>query len=93
MVGNLKGVRVLSNYRVDERGFANVNYTSDPVAAVNIVKSMRQGGQPNETPFAVTFGVGVTGQQLNTALAKSGLFTMAAAASMSDLISSLKLCI
>lgn len=57
MVGNLKGVRVSSSFRPTMKGAANVNYTSDPVSEVNVISSREA---------VVTFGVGVTGQQLNT---------------------------
>ncbi|KAF2427517.1 FAD-binding domain-containing protein [Tothia fuscella] len=74
MVGNLKGVRVSERFRAEPRGVPNVNYTTDPVTDVNTIQRVRREA-------AVTFGVGVTGHQLNTALAKSGLFVVAAAAS------------
>jgi hypothetical protein len=54
MVGNLKGVRVATEFKPTPKGVDDVNYTSDPVAGVNVIKS--QG------PAVVTFGVGVSGQ-------------------------------
>jgi hypothetical protein len=75
MVGNIKGVRVADSYVPSAAGVPNVNYTADPIESVNFIKTI-----PGKQAF-VTFGVGVTGHQLNNALAKSGLFTMAAAAS------------
>jgi hypothetical protein len=54
MVGNLKGVRVAREFEPTPKGVKNVNYTSDPVAGVNVLKG--------KGPAVVTFGVGVTGQ-------------------------------
>jgi hypothetical protein len=54
MVGNLKGVRVARDFKPTSNGVKNVNYTSDPVAGVNVIQT--------KGPAVVTFGVGVTGQ-------------------------------
>jgi hypothetical protein len=61
MVGNLKGVRVSERFKPEHKGVPNVNYTSDPVAGVNQIKTNRRDA-------AVTFGVGVTGQQVRELL-------------------------
>jgi hypothetical protein len=73
MVGNFKGVRVADSFEPSAAGAPNVNYTAHPITSVNVVKPV-----PGKQAF-VTFGAGVSGHQLNNALAKSGLFTMAAA--------------
>jgi hypothetical protein len=52
----------------------SVNYTADPVGHVNVINVA-----PNSKPV-VTFGTGVSTQELNDAMDKSGLFTMGAAA-------------
>jgi hypothetical protein len=73
MVGNFKGVRISDSFVPSTVGVPNVNYTADPIASVNVVK-IASGKQA-----FVTFGAGVSGHQLNNALAKSSLFAMAAA--------------
>ena len=75
MITNLKGIRVHESFEVTANGAPDVNYTADPARDVNVIKPVK-GKQA-----AVTFGAGYGGQQLNNALAKSGLFVMAAAAS------------
>jgi hypothetical protein len=77
VVANLKGIRVLESFTPSEQGAIPVNYTQHPLLSVNIIKPV-PGKQA-----AVTFGVGLSTQELNDALHKSGLVTTGAAASMS----------
>lgn len=73
MVSNLKGVKVLTSFAPSEKGAASPDYAADPVAGANKI-TVVPGQQP-----AVTFGAGVSTQELHDALAPSGLFTMGAA--------------
>jgi hypothetical protein len=69
----LRGVRVLESYEPTANGAKVVDYTSDPVKGANKIAT-RPGKQA-----AVTFGAGVTTQELNNAIDPSSLFTMGAA--------------
>jgi hypothetical protein len=73
VVGNLKGVRIAESYTATASGVPAVNYSADPFNTINVIKPT-----PGKQAY-VTFGAGVGGQDLNDALHKSGLFTMAAA--------------
>jgi hypothetical protein len=80
MVGNFKGVRVSKSFVPSPNGTENVDYSADPIEKANVLK-LAPGSQA-----VVTFGAGVSSQQLNNALAKSGLFTMTAMASKCNVI-------
>jgi hypothetical protein len=69
----LKGVHVHNETRVKTDGFDAVNFEDDPLLS-NVVHWMNRA-----TQHAVTFGAGVTTQELNDALELSGLFTIGAA--------------
>lgn len=71
-VNNLKGVQVLSEFQAQTGGAKEVNYASDPVSEANEIKLA-----PLLQP-AVSFGAGVTTQELNDALDISGLVAMGA---------------
>ncbi|KAF2668484.1 FAD-binding domain-containing protein [Microthyrium microscopicum] len=73
--GNFKGSRVHAHFTPSVNGTEAVDYNTDPVGKVNVVKV--EAGK--ET--AITFGVGVSGQELTDALDKSGLYTLGATAS------------
>ena len=75
MVGNLKGVRVAETYYPKLSGVAPLEYRAEPVASANTILR-RPDGQAY-----VTFGAGVSSQELNDALNKSGLVTVGAASS------------
>jgi hypothetical protein len=72
-VGNLKGVRVLQDFLPSRSASPSVNFSADPVSGANVIKPLA------DQQAYVTFGAGVSGQELNEALHKSGLFTMGAA--------------
>ena len=74
-VGNFKGVRVLESFTPTMEGALSVDYSSDPIGGANTIKPV-PGKQA-----AVTFGVGVSTQELTNALHRSQLFAMGAAAS------------
>jgi hypothetical protein len=69
----LRGVRVLESYEPIAKGAEVVDFTSDPVKGANKIMAV-PGKQA-----AVTFGSGVTTQELNNAIDPSLLFTMGAA--------------
>jgi hypothetical protein len=69
-------VRVLQSYEPAAKGAEVVDYTSDPIKSANRILPV-PGKQA-----AVTFGSGVTTQELNDAIDPSLLFTMGAAHGM-----------
>jgi hypothetical protein len=69
----LKGVQVLESFDPSAKGAKVVDFASDPIKGANKITTT-DGKQS-----AVTFGAGVTTQELNNALDPSGLFTMGAA--------------
>jgi hypothetical protein len=75
-VGNLKGVRVLREFSPSRSSAPSVNFSADPVSSANVIEALE-----NQQAY-VNFGAGVSGQELNEALHKSGLFTMGAAYGM-----------
>jgi hypothetical protein len=66
-------VQVLSDFQAQIGGAKEVNYASDPVTEVNEIKLAPQ------IQAAVSFGAGVSTQELNDALDISGLVAMGAA--------------
>jgi FAD/FMN-containing dehydrogenase len=72
-VDKIKGVFVSNDYLASFSGAREINTNVDPIKGVNIIKPVK-----GKQAYA-TFGVGVTTQELNDALAKSGLMTMGAA--------------
>ncbi|KAF1812801.1 FAD-binding domain-containing protein [Eremomyces bilateralis CBS 781.70] len=73
MVGDLKGAKVLQSFTPSEKGAESPDYEVGAVASANKI-TVLPGQQP-----AVTFGAGVSTQELHDVLAPSGLFTMGAA--------------
>jgi FAD/FMN-containing dehydrogenase len=69
----LRGVQVSDSFEATPKGIQAVRFSDDPIKGVNKIfpSPAKQA--------AVTFGAGVTTQELNNALDKSGLFTMGAA--------------
>ncbi|KAF2404017.1 FAD-binding domain-containing protein [Trichodelitschia bisporula] len=72
-VGNIKGVRVLDSFTPSADGALPANYSADPVETANVIKQA-----PGKQAY-VTFGAGVSTQELVDALDKSGLFPIGAA--------------
>lgn len=68
MTTGLKGIHVLPNFTPTAKGAESVNSTTK----TNILP-------PQSDQAYVTFGVGLSTQQLNNELAKSNLFTLGAA--------------
>jgi hypothetical protein len=64
---------VHQDYSPARTGWLSLNYSADPVSSANVIKPLA------EEDAYVTFGTGVSSQELNDALHKSGLFTMGAA--------------
>ncbi|KAF2417423.1 FAD-binding domain-containing protein [Tothia fuscella] len=71
-VGNLKGLRVHQDIHAAYES-PPLNYSADPVSTANFI------GPDRFDDAYVSFGTGVTAQELNDALAKSGLFAIGSA--------------
>jgi hypothetical protein len=67
-------------------GAREVNVAADPIKGANKIKPI-----PGKQAY-VTFGVGVTTQELNNALDASGLMTMGAAHGMKSFLVSVDYC-
>jgi hypothetical protein len=72
-VARLKGVNVLPEFHAEKSGAREVHFSNDPVNDANKIRA------DSKKQAAVTFGAGVTTQELNDALEASGLFTLGAA--------------
>jgi hypothetical protein len=74
-VGNLKGVSVFEDYTPTPEGVPAVNPSMEPVSTANVIQHT-----PGKQAY-VTFGAGVSSQELYDALNKSRLVTVGAASS------------
>jgi hypothetical protein len=72
-VDKIKGVVVHNDFYATMSGVREINTAADPIKGANVIQPIA-GKQAY-----VTFGAGVTTQELNNAIASSGLMTMGAA--------------